>query len=209
MIDMDDQPISATFFDEGRWLSSFVTPNALEVEELHKELTKDLRGGLEPRLAALHQWVATRVKYKRFISGRIVIEGRSSIQNDLWNNPSITARIGVGNCANKAFLLASLIRKELPPNQVYVVLGNLYNGKASGHAWVQVQLGESEYIIESTQASVKTLIPTYTTNRYEAVHLFNDQQAYFIEGKTVMQPFSACYSTWLRDYLDMAYINSR
>ena len=39
--------------------------------------------------------------------------------------------------------------------------------------------------------------------------LFNDKTAYAIEGKTLMMPMSRCYSTWLKDYLDIAYIEGR
>ena len=99
--------------------------------------------------------------------------------------PSVTARIKVGNCANKSFLLTSLLRQELPPAQVYCVLGNLYNGKAGGHAWVQTRVHGTEYLVESTRADASVFVPASCAERYEAVHLFNDQEAYAIEGRTV------------------------
>jgi len=207
-IPIDNQPISATFFGEGRWLTDFVTPHAIDVKELYKGLTEDI-DTIEEKVAAVHGWVSSKIKYKRFIQGKLSIEGKTSTQEDLWSLPSITARVGVGNCANKAFLLASLLRNELSPNQVHCVLGNLYNGKPGGHAWVQVNLGGQEYIVESTQPDVQSLIPAYSVDRYEAVHLFNDEGAYAIEGRTVMEPFTACFSTWLRDYLDWGYIEGR
>lgn len=205
---IDNQPISATFFHEGKWLTEFVTPNALEVEKLHGEITQGI-DTLDERIAALRDWVATDVKYVKFVQGRVNIAGNISIQDDLWNDPSVTRRIRIGNCANKAFLLASLARRELSADQVYCVLGNLYNGKAGGHAWVEVILNGQEYILESTRADVPSLIPTFQTKRYEPVHYFNDQAVYTVEGKTVLTPFTACYSTWLKDYLDWAYIEGR
>lgn len=205
---IDNQPIAATFFGEGKWLTDFITPEAIDVQELHYHTTLG-KGSLEDKIAALHQWVGQEVKYKRFIKGRLWVEGKMSYQNDLWNPPSITARVKVGNCANKSFLLASLIRQELSPNQVYCVLGNLYNGKAGGHAWVQVRLHGADYIVESTRPDVPTFVPVTAATRYEAVHLFNDEETYAIEGRTVMEPFTACFSTWLSDYLDWAYIEGR
>jgi len=205
---IDDQPISATFFGEGKWLTDFITPKAIDVQELHDSLTQKAVA-LEDRIARLHQWVGNQVRYKRFIRGKMIIEGKTSVQNDLWNLPSVTARLRVGNCANKSFLLTSLLRNELSPSQVYCVLGNLYNGKAGGHAWVQVKYDDDEYIIESTRADVPLLVPVGAAPRYEAVHLFNDEEAYAIEGRTVMEPFTACFSTWLRDYLDWSYIESQ
>ncbi len=208
LIEIDDQPISATFFGEGRWLTDFVTPHALDIKQLHQELTKAAPTP-EDRITALHNWVASKVTYKKFIRGRLWVEGKSSVQEDLWNLPSITARVKVGNCANKAFLMTSLLRQEFSSSQVHCVLGNLYNGKAGGHAWVQVQLGGQDYIIEATRADVSPLVPVSIASRYEAVHLFNDESAYAIEGRTVMEPMTACYSTWLSDYLNWAYIEDR
>ena len=205
IIAIDDQPISATFFGEGRWLTDFITPNAIDIKELYKDLTQGITS-LEGRIAALHNYVASQIRYTKFVKGKLWVEGKSSFQDDLWNLPSITARVKVGNCANKAFLMTSLLRQDMSSSQVHCALGNLYNGKAGGHAWVEAKLGGQDYIIETTRADVPALVLASSADRYEAVHLFNDETAYAIEGRTVMEPFTACYSTWLKDYLDLAYI---
>lgn len=207
-IAIDDQPISATFFGEGRWLTDFITPNAIDIKELHKDLTEGI-ASLDEKIAALHNYVASQIRYTRFVKGKLWVEGKSSVQDDLWSLPSITARVKVANCANKAFLLCSLLRQDMPSSQVHAVLGNLYNGKPGGHAWVSCKLGGIDYIIETTRADVPALVPASSADRYEAVHLFNDETAYAIEGRTVMEPFTACFSTWLSDYLDWAYIEGR
>lgn len=207
-IAIDDQPIDATFFGEGRWLTDFITPNAIDIRQLHKDLTQGITT-IDDRIAALHNWVASKIKYKRFIKGKIWVEGKSSVQDDLWNMPSITARVKVANCANKAFLLTSLLRQDLPSSQVHCVLGNLHNGSPGGHAWVQVKFGGLDYIVEATKADVPALVPAPAADRYEAVHLFNDETAYAIEGRTVMVPLTECYSTWLSDYLNWSYIEGR
>lgn len=213
LIAIDDQPISATFFGEGKFLTEFITPGNLEVQELHKGIINGI-DKLDDRLVALHGWVASNIRYTKFVRGKMWVSntelmGKSSTQNDLWIPPSLTRRVGIGNCATKSFLLASLVRNELPQSQVYCVLGNLYNGKPGGHAWVLVKLDGREYIMESTRPDVPALIPAEATERYEAVHLFNDKETYAIEGKTVLEPFTACFSTWLKDYLDFAYIEGR
>ena len=205
VLPIDDQPIAASFFDEGRWLTDFITPNALEVQDLYKDITAHIPTMAE-RLVACHQWVATQIGYRKLIRGSMTIEGHSSFQKDLWMSPSMTRRVRVANCANKAFLLTSLVRCELPPSMVRCVLGNLYNGKAGGHAWVQINYGVKEYIIESTMADVQTLIPAQVATRYEAIHLFNDVEVSMIEGRTVVEPYTACYAPWLVDYLDWSYI---
>ena len=206
---MDDQPISSRFFGEGKWLSEFITPKSLEVNTLHKKLTENLNT-LEERITACWQWVASQIRYKKFISGTLRIENKVERQNDLWLEPSLTIRTKVGNCAVKAFLLTSLLRWELPSNQVFCVLGNLSNnGDTGGHAWVQCNFGGTDYIMESTRPDVPAMVRASIATRYQPVHLFNDEQAYYIEGATVMEPFTAAYSTWLKDYLDFAYIEGK
>jgi hypothetical protein len=152
--------------------------------------------------------VANEIQYKPYIHARLSIEGRNSISKDLWMEPSLTKQVGVGNCANKSFLLTSLLRNEFGPDQVFTVLGNLYNGHAGGHAWVQLNLNGQEFIVESTRGDVMTFFPVICATRYEAVHLFNDETSMAVPGKTIMEPFSACYSTWLKHYIDSAYVES-
>ena len=122
-IQIADQPIASTFFGEGKWLTDFITPDVLEVQDLHRRLTIDLEDQ-EDRLLACWEWVGS-LKYKKFITGKLWIEGKVSVQRDLWNTPSLTARVGVGNCSNKAFLLTSLQRIELGPELIpifYLIL---------------------------------------------------------------------------------------
>ena len=208
IISMDDQPISATFFNEGRWLTEFITPDAMEVKELYKELTKGAPSKASC-VAICREWVANEIKYKPFIKGKLWVEGKSSVNQDVWLQPSLTKRIGVGNCANKSFLLTSLLRNEFDPGEVHCVLGNLRNGNPGGHAWVQVNLGDRAFIVESTRPDVPDLVSATVAERYEPVHFFNDKTAYAIEGRTVMEPFCNAYSTWLKDYLDWSYIEGR
>jgi len=205
-IPIDDQPISATFFGEGRWLTDFITPNDLEVENLHKEVTKDI-DELEDRLIACWSWVANKVKYVRFVKAKIWVNGHSSVQDDYWQLPSQTIRTRIGNCANKAILLTSLVRKELPVDKVFCVLGNLHQPlNSGGHAWVEVKLNSHNYILESTRGDMKPFVVSDVADVYESVIYFNDEKVEAIEGRTVLEPFTAVYADWLRDYLDWAYI---
>jgi len=208
IIKIDDQPIAATFFSEGKWLTDFITPDAIDVKKLYESLTANLTS-IEQKITDCWQWVASKVRYVELVPGKLWIAGKSSVQDDLWNDPSVTARVRVGNCANKSFLLTSLLRNTLPPEQVHCVLGNLYNGHAGGHSWVNVQLDGVDYIVESTREDLPVLVPAEVATRYEAVHLFNDQEVLAIKGRTQLEPFTKCYSTWLVDYLDWAYIEGR
>lgn len=208
VIAVDDQPIEAGFFGEVRRLTDWITPEALEVQNLYKQLTAGISDTLS-RITACWKWVAGQVKYVNFVKGKLWINGKVSAQDDLWTMPETTIRTRVGNCAVKSFLLTSLLRNELPPDQVYCALGNLYNEDPGGHAWLNVRLDGEEYTMESTTDKVPPLIPSHLTDRYEPVHFFNDEQVLAIEGRTQMVPFTEAYSTWLHDYLSWAYIEGR
>ena len=208
IIPIDDQPIEAAFFNEGRWLTDFITPDALDVHELYKQITEGIDDATD-RITACWKWVASQVKYVKFVKGKIWINGKTSVQKDLWTLPQLTIQTQVGNCAVKSFLLTSLLRNELSPDQVYCVLGNLHNGKPGGHAWVALRQYGEEYVMESTQPSAPAMVPADTAKRYEPVHYFNDTQIYAVEGKTQLVPMCSCYSTWLSDYLNWAYIEGQ
>lgn len=202
---IDDQPVASSFFGEGNWLTDYITPDNTDIQVLCMEITQDI-ADLKDKIVACWDWVANQVKYKSFIHARIQVEGKSSIQSDYWQSPSLCSRTKVGNCANKAFLLTSLLRNFMPPDQVYCTLGNLHNGKTEGHAWVEVTLGGKDFIVESTRGDV-SMVATSPADRYEPVHYFNDASVYAVKGRTLMTPFAACFSPWLKDYLDWTYIN--
>jgi transglutaminase-like putative cysteine protease len=205
VVAIDDQPIAAGLFGEGHWLSDFVTPQEPDILMLYERITKGI-SSQNDRIVACWDWVANQVKYKPFIKAEIRVEGVHSYQDDYWQSPSQVTRTLVGNCANKAFLLTSLLRNELAPNQVYTVLGNLHNGHEQGHAWVQVNVGGKEYIVESTRNDVP-MLAVEKAARYEPVHYFNDKTVLAVPGRTVMEPYQACYSSWLKDYIDWAYVH--
>jgi hypothetical protein len=203
---INDQPIAASFFGEGRWLTDFITPDEPDVRELYSSVTRGLADPVD-RIIALRNWVANRVRYVQFVRGHLWINGKSAIQNDLWTSPSLTIQTKVGNCAVKSFLLTSLLRNELPADRVYCTMGNLYNGKPGGHAWVTVKNGD-EQIMETTVPSAPAMVPAAVATRYESVHYFNDKEVYAVPGRTQLVPMAAVYSTWLERYLKWAYIEA-
>lgn len=202
---IDDQPIDAGFFSTGAWLSEYVTPDNPDVEKLYEEITSGVISRSD-RTVACWDWVANKVKYRSFIRASITIEGTRSIQNDFWQTPAMVIKTKIGNCANKAFLLTSLLRNEFPSNQIYTVLGNLHEERIAGHAWVQVLINGTEYIVESTRNDVPMVVASLA-KRYEPVHYFNDEVVLAVPNRTVMVPFEAKYSNWLGEYLNWGYIN--
>jgi transglutaminase-like putative cysteine protease len=206
-VPIDDQPIAASFFGEGKWLSDYITPEQPDIQTLYADITRGYTS-VEDKAVACWNWVANKVRYKPFVTASINVDGKSSYQGDYWQTPSMCLRTKVGNCANKAFLLTSLLRNEVPETQIYCVLGNLYNGRASGHSWVEITLNGKDYVLEATRNDVP-MVESTLVDRYEPVHYFNDKIVMGVPGRTVMQPFHASYSTWLRDYLQWSYINGR
>jgi transglutaminase-like putative cysteine protease len=208
VIPIDDQPIAASFFGEGRWLTDFITPEASDIQKLFKQLTKGIDNATD-RITACWKWVACMVRYVPFVRGKLMINGKSSVQDDFWASPSMTIHTKVGNCATKSFLLTSLLRNELPPDQIYCAMGNLYNGKPGGHAWVALKLPDGEQVMETTIPTAPPMVPVSMAKRYEPVHYFNDISVYAVQGKTQLLPMATCYSTWLSDYLNWAYIEGQ
>lgn len=205
-VPIDDQPIAATFFGEGKWLTDFVTPEALEVQALYAELTNGIYN-IEDQLEACWQWVANEVQYVTFVKAKIVINGRSSVQQDYWQSPGQVIRTQVGNCANKAFLLVSLARQTLAAEQVRVVLGNLHQPPGpGGHAWVEVNYNSHPSIMESTRGDMQPMVASRVADVYEPVIYFNDETVCALKDRALLTPFTAVYADWLSDYLNWAFI---
>lgn len=226
---IDDQPISSTFFNEGRWLTDFITPDNPDIKRLYRQIKEKVghyrepgvpgydaphKEGITPgqreEIEALWYWVASQVRYVPFVKASLNIEGLVSSQVDYWMDPAMVARVRVGNCANKSFLLASLVRNALSAPAVHVALGNLHQQSGvSGHAWVEIELEGRDYIVETTREDMNPFVPSRTATRYEAVIYANDQEVRAVSGRTAIKPFAAVYADWLKEYLDWAYIEGR
>jgi hypothetical protein len=202
---IDDQPINSTFFSAGSWLTEFVTPDAPGVRLKYEELTQGLVDE-EAKIRACWDWVSS-IKYKPFIRGRLEIEGKISSQSDLWMSPSMAIHIPYGNCANKSFLLTSLLRNFISADRVYCALGNLHQPAPGGHAWTVVKMPINTYILEATNHDMTPLVDEKVAEIYEPVMYFNDKKVMAVPGRTLLQPFCAVYADWLRDYLDWKYID--
>jgi hypothetical protein len=206
IVQINDQPISSTFFGQGKWLTEFITPDNGDVQRLAQMLTDELEGK-EIKARTCWQWVAHNVKYIPFVKATLQVEGKVSHQIDYWADPSLTIHTLVGNCANKSFLLTSLLRNFIDENNVKCVLGNLcQNGQCGGHAWVEVQGIDGSYIMESTREDIPAFIPAEGMGIYEPVIYFNDKGVAAVPDRTLLVPFSAVYADWLSDYLNKTVV---
>ncbi len=192
----DPQPISARF-GNADWLTNWVQPNNPDVLMLLKKLK-----GRDVQETAFNawQWVSHQIKYKSSLRGTINVEGQSIVQNDLWLYPGEQIQILRGNCACKSFLLASLLKSQIPNTQV--VLGNLKHESIGGHAWVQINFDGTDYILEGTQPNMNNpFISVNMVDMYEPVVFFDNEKTEYVYGRTLQEPLGLCGIKWLEDYL--------
>lgn len=201
---VDNQPILASIFNETRLLTSWITPDAIQIQNTYDKLINGLQS-TEDKIKACLGYVSS-FPYTRFVRAVANITGKTFVQNDCWLEPSQAIFSPRLNCANRTFLLASLLRQELPAENVWACLGNLNTDGQEGHAFSYIRLNNKDYILETTNLKVRDkLIPIETVgNLYEDVVYVSDKEVRAIPEKKVREPFSACYQClpFLADYLD-------
>ncbi|MCD6362137.1 MAG: hypothetical protein J7M38_14865 [Armatimonadetes bacterium] len=208
-IPYDNQPIggkhsAATILGETKLLTDWITPSVIEIQNKYDELTRGL-SSIEDKIKACLRYVSS-FPYVQFIRVSANVAGKVFVQPDAWLEPSQVIHAPRTNCANRTYLLASLLRQELPAENVYACLGNLNVDGQDGHAWGYVRLGGRDYILETTNPRTRDkLIPVETVgNLYEDVIYFNDAGVRVIPDKQVREPFSVCFNCipFLSEYVD-------
>jgi hypothetical protein len=201
-IPCSDQPISqATLLGESKYLTSWVTPDSLEIQAKYSEITHGLTA-LKDKIYACWDYV-NGIPYTQFINAHLSVDGKSYVRRDVWLEPGQTVHAPALNCANRAFLLSSLLRQELRPQEIYICFGNLNFDHQDGHAWVYAIL-DREYIMETTSPTIRTpFIEATEAEIYESVIFFNDQEVRYIPNAGLREPLSYCYCVkWLEEYVD-------
>ncbi len=205
LIKVDNQPIDSRF-GEAVWLTDFITPDNPEVVLKYRELTKGLYR-TEDIVAALWHYVAI-FPYRPTIAARLKAGGKSFYQDDTWFYPAETIKIETSNCANRAFLLASLMKNHLSnPGDVYVVVGNISLDGIGAHAWVQVNIGGRPYILETTQPNLPhVLIPVSSSGVYLPAVYFDENSVYTVNkvvdvAEELNARFGLCAVHFLHNYL--------
>ena len=180
----DNQPINARFGDSV-WLTSFITPRNPDVRLKYLEVTNGLVSSND-RIAALWRYVA-EFKYKAVIPSTLSTAGRTFRQDDTWFFPAEAMLLKNLNCANRAFLLTSLLKNELPVQaQVYCVMGQLSNNGAGSHAWVEAQIDGRLYILEATITDkAKAILPAACLDMYKAEVYFDEDMVYTADNVNV------------------------
>ncbi|KKN52929.1 hypothetical protein LCGC14_0607300 [marine sediment metagenome] len=204
LIVADNQPIDARFGDS-IWLTSFITPNNPDVRLKYLEITQGILA-TNDKIDALWRYVA-EFKYKPIISSTLSTPGRKLHQEDTWFFPAEAMLLANLNCANRAFLLTSLLKNELPvPGQVYSVFGELTHNGIGNHAWVQAQIEGRLYILEATITDkARAIIPASTLDIYKGKVYFDEETVYAVEDvdvcSVINERFSVCAIPFLENYL--------
>ena len=152
-VGMDNQPISAGFFHEGRWLTDFITPDELEVTNLYNTITKGLTG--DDRLIACWHWVANQVEYHPNIKATIQVMGKRSTQNDYWMLADLTIKTKVGNCAVKAITAYFPVAQRSSAGSGLLRAGEFDDhGSARRICLGIIDLGGSEFVMEGVSVRI-------------------------------------------------------
>jgi len=209
-VPIDDQPIKeATLFFNDKWLREWVTPDNLQVQDEYQKLTNGLADPSDRVLACFNRVLS--VPYTEAVKVKVSVDGITITQNDAWLEPGQALMTYVDargkkrpiklNCANRSFLLASLLRQEYPPDKVWVVLGNLNMDGLGGHAWVMLR-SDQDYILETTSPNIRYPISA-DSPAHEDIIYFNDKEVRAIPDRKIREPFSKCWChPLLEDYLD-------
>lgn len=200
-IPCDDQPIDgATILGESRYLTSWVTPDNLEIQEKYKVLTANI-ASQKDRITALWNYVKG-IPYTPFVHSATNIGGVVFKQNDTWLNPAQALQVRKLNCMNKATLLTSLLRQEFSPNEAYVCLGNVNVDGIDGHA-VSYLRWDSDYLLETTNPGIQSpFLRAENMDIYESVMFFNDKGVSRVPNVSLREPLGLCCVSWLEGYIN-------
>ncbi len=202
----DNQPVASRFGD-AIWLTDLITPDNIEVLMVNEAVASRITNPAE-QVEALWQIVA-EMPYVREVKTTLSVAGAGSAsQHDTWLFPSETLRFGIGNCATRSFLLASLLKNVRGVSDVYCTMGYVnHHGRHDGHAWVVVNLEGRPILLETTQPRIDDpLIPAENALAYEPVLCFDQKNVYTIDERYDIPAFLNTRFTgqaipFLKDYL--------
>jgi len=196
MIKIPNQPIMARF-GETVWLTDFITPNNPDIKLL---VNKYIASTQEETMWNLWQYVAN-MPYNEVVASTLYAAGLKIAQSDTWFYPGETVQLGVGNCANKTFLLVSLLK-----NLGVDVHGVMGTWDDNNHAWIQVEREDTFYYIETTSPKTEMFM-TLDKEGYDPFIYFDNQEVFATEdSKDFTKIFKGKFIQpgvvdWFNDYL--------
>jgi len=181
----DRRPITT---DIREWISfgdNIVMKNILKkLKDRHGLPVTKAPGDFDRRAMVVWRYVARRVRY--------VYDIRKYKKGDFWLFPPETHEIGIGDCEDGSFLLASLlIASGISPFCVRVALGEVFDEddkSLGGHCWPVYKNEKGVWcILESTLDKVPLRMPEADrlaaekqSFRYAPMYCFNDRHLWEI-----------------------------
>lgn len=93
--------------------------------------------------------------------------------------PEKTLTLGKGNCVAMSSVLASILRNRIPPERIFMAVGEVRFDGIGGHAWCVVQRKDGRwYLLESTTPQKGWVPLESVVNIYIPYSYFNDQLFY-------------------------------
>ena len=106
---------------------------------------------------------------------------------EFWQLPRETIEWGSGDCEDQSILLCTMMRMVgVPASNVRVVLGILHvSGGIGGHAWVEFNMGDTWYALESTSVYFNYMEKEeyYSLFSPDIMGWFNDEEYYEEESR--------------------------
>jgi len=193
------QPVATPFnkiifedklFGQPAELVSWITPDAISVQRVAKDLKQDTD---EETIRAVYAWMENDYHYVMdtsitFLNGKISVY---AVNSDYWQMPVLSLAIMsqnngfYGDCEDGSFLMLSILRACGVEN-VWCEIGTVsLNSGVYGHAWLIWEQGfGKKYLIETTLGSPELRlknIPSFYSPSYK----FNEEKVYkFIGGIT-------------------------
>ena len=125
-------------------------------------------------IMAARQYVSDRVEYQGYSSNLYFVN--DWIKCSSCRLPETTLKLRKGNCVSMSSLLASILRNRLPPDRVFMVVGEARFDGIGGHAWVECQRQNGYwYLLESTNPPNGWIPVDSMRSIYEPFALFNDK----------------------------------
>lgn len=210
MVELDCVQANTRYPGEYASLKDFITPHHLMVKDLASTFTGDER----EIVFAMWKWVGERIRYPEMSNGyeyrrleafteRGFFSVRPAVvlqsQGDFWDYPTEVLSMRISDCDGTAFLLTSLLLNQLPPERVFAAIGNINIGSPQGHAWVEVEIDGSWYVLESTKKNFNKarFISIHEASEYNAVYRFNSDKIYMVSDELVLSKCRPCCPLWI------------
>lgn len=112
------------------------------------DIASDLPANTEDFILSAWGFVGREISYSPFGSFIHIYNSTVECENCMLAQEVLVA--DSSNCVGKSILLTSILRNRIPPDQVYMVVGEYHRDGVGGHAWVIVEQNSVWYLLEST-----------------------------------------------------------